>query len=127
MGLTFLELEIGNPGNPSVTEKVEFLMLSGAIYSVVPTSTLERLEIWPITAQEFTLANGAKIVCAKKAAALFKQGGRIGRADVIFGEDGDSVLLGAFTLEAPGLVRDLLYRELRPLSMVLARSGAERS
>ena len=126
MSLTFLELEIGNPANPSVAEKVEFLMLSGAIYSVVPTSTLEKLEIWPITAQEFILANGAKIVCAKKAVAVFKQGERIGRADVIFGEDGNSVLLGAFTLEAPGLVLDLLYRELKPLSMVFARSGAER-
>lgn len=44
---------------------------------------------------------------------------RIGGADVIFGEEGDHVLLGAFTLEALGLVLDPLRRELKPLPMVL--------
>ena len=40
-------------------------------------------------------------------------------ADVIFGEDGDSNLMGATTLQALGLVLDPLRRELRPLPMVL--------
>ena len=52
--------------------------------------------------------------------ALFKYGERVGGADVIFGEEGDSVLLGAFTLEALGLALDPLRRELRPLPMILA-------
>jgi predicted aspartyl protease len=65
MGLTFLEVEIGNPANPDVTEKVEFLIDSGAIYSVVPTPILDRLGIKPIAEQEFFLANGARL-CAKK-------------------------------------------------------------
>jgi hypothetical protein len=34
MGLTVLELEVGNPANPEVTEKLEFLIDSSAIYSV---------------------------------------------------------------------------------------------
>jgi clan AA aspartic protease len=119
MGLTFLEVEVGNPANPEVTEKVEFLIDSGAIYSVVPTPILDRLGIKPIAEQEFFLANGAKIV-RKKGVALFKYGERIGGADVIFGEDEDSVLLGVFTLEALGLVLDPLRRQLKPLPMVLA-------
>jgi hypothetical protein len=41
-------------------------------------------------------------------------------ADVIFGEEGDSVLLGAFTLEALGLSLDPLRRDLKPLPMILA-------
>jgi hypothetical protein len=45
---------------------------------------------------------------------------RYGGTDVIFGEEGDSVLLGAFTLEALSLVLDPLRRELKPLPMVLA-------
>ena len=45
---------------------------------------------------------------------------RVGVADVIFGEEGDSALLGAFTLEALGLSLDPLRRELRPLPMILA-------
>ena len=119
MGLTILEVEVGNPANPEVTEKIEFLIDSGAIYSVVPTPILERLAIQPISEQEFRLADGTKIV-RKKGIALFKYGDKIGGADVIFGEEGDSVLLGAFTLEALGLALDPLKRELKPLPMILA-------
>ena len=118
MGLTVLEIEVGNPAEPEVTEKVEFLIDSGAIYSVVPTPLLERLGIKPLTEEEFRLANGTKIT-RKKGGALFRYGERIGVADVIFGEAGDSVLLGVFTLEALGLSLDPLRRELMPLPMVL--------
>jgi predicted aspartyl protease len=119
MGLTALEVEVGNPANPQVTEKIEFLIDSGAIYSVVPSSILQRLGIKPLTEQEFRLANGAKMV-RKKGGALFKYKDRIGVADVIFGEEGDSMLLGAFTLGALGLALDPLRRELKPLPMILA-------
>jgi clan AA aspartic protease len=119
MGLKILEIEVGNPATPTITERVEFLIDSGAIYSVVPTPILERLGIKPISTQEFRLADGSKIV-RKKGIALFKYGDKIGGADVIFGEEGDSVLLGAFTLEALGLALDPLKRELKPLPMILA-------
>ncbi len=123
MGLPFLEIEVGNVARPDVTEKLEFLIDSGAIYSVVPTPVLDRLGIQPIATQEFRLADGSKI-SRKKGVALFKYGERIGGADVIFGEDGDSILLGAFTLEALGLALDTLKRSLKPLPMILARTGS---
>ncbi len=119
MGLTMLELEVGNPATPEVTEKLEFLIDSGAVYSVVPAPILDRLGIKPLAEEQFRLANGEKIV-RKKGGAVFKYGGRIGVADVIFGEPGDSVLLGAFTLEALGLSLDPLRRELKQLPMILA-------
>ncbi len=119
MGLTVIEMEVGNPANPEVWEKLEFLIDSGAIYSVVPSLILERLGIRPLAEQEFRLADGSKIE-RKKGVALFKYGNRIGGADVIFGEEGDSVLLGAFTLEALGLSLDPLRRELKELPMILA-------
>ena len=121
MGLSGLEIDVGNPANPSVTERVEFLIDSGAIYSVVPTPVLNRLAIQPLTEHQFRLANGPTIA-RKKGIALFKYGERVGGADVIFGEEGDSVLLGAFTLEALGLSLDPLRRQLRPLPMILALS-----
>lgn len=119
MGLTVLEIEVGNPAEPAVTEKVEFLIDSGAIYSVVPAPILERLGIRPLAEQDFRLANGEKIV-RKKGIALFRYGDRVGGADVVFGEEGDSMLLGAFTLESLGLALDPLRRELKPLPMLLA-------
>jgi len=119
MGLTVLTVEVGNPANPEVTETLEFLIDSGAIYSVVPTPILEKLGIKPLTEQEIRLADGTKIA-RKKGIALFKYGNQIGGADVIFREEGDSLLLGAFTLEALGLALDPLRRELKPLPMILA-------
>ena len=125
MGLTVLEIEVGNPAKPNVTEKIEFLIDSGAIYSVVPASFLKRLGIKPLGEQQFRLANGQKIL-RKKGGAVFKYGKRVGVADVIFGQKGDSNLLGAFTLEALGLWLDPLRRELKPLPMVLAlKAGSE--
>lgn len=119
MGLTVLEIEVGNSANPRVTERVEFLVDSGPIYSVVPTPILEKLGVEPLAEQEFRLANGERIL-RKMGIALFKYGDRIGGADVVFGEPDDSVLLGAFTLQALGLVLDPLRRELKPLPMLLA-------
>ncbi len=119
MGLTVLEIEVGNPANPKITEKLEFIIDSGAIYSVVPKRILKRLKIKPIGEQTFRLADGSKNV-RKKGGALFKYQNQVGVADVIFGEKGDSLLLGAFTLEALGLALDPLRRELKPLPMILA-------
>lgn len=119
MGLTTLKVEVGNPATPEVVETVEFLIDSGAIYSVVPTSVLEKLGIKPLTEEEFRFANGETIK-RKKGVALFKYDKRIGGADVIFGEAGDSNLLGAFTLEALGLMLDPLKRKLKPIPMMLA-------
>ena len=126
MGITTLELEVGNPANPERTETVEALVDSGAVYSVIPAAVLDRLGIQPITEQSFRLADGSKIV-RRKGIAYFKYGDRVGGADVIFGEEGDSNLLGALTLEALALSLDPLRRELRELPMILATEpSAER-
>lgn len=119
MGLTTLELEVANPARPRIAERLEFLIDSGAIYSVVPTPVLRRLGIKPLSTEVFRLADGSKIT-RKKGVALFRYGKRVGGADVIFGQPSDSLLLGALTLEALGLSLDPLRRELRPVPMILA-------
>ena len=84
----------------------------------MPISVLDKLGIKPLTEQTFRLAHGGKVV-RKRGIALFKYGEQIGGADVVFGEEGDSLLLGATTLESLGLALDPLKRELRPLPMLL--------
>ena len=76
--------------------------------------------------EEFRLANSAKVV-RKKGVAVFKYNGRVGGADVIFGEAEDSTLLGAFTLEALGLSLDPLRRLLKPIPMMLATALPNKS
>jgi len=119
MGQTVLQLEVGNVARPELTETLEFLIDSGAVYSVVPTATLTRLGIQPLVEHEFRLADGSRNV-RKQGGALFKYKDRIGVADVIFGEPEDATLLGALTLESLGYALDPLRRELRDLPMILA-------
>jgi len=125
MGLTVLDVEVANPSSPDKTRSVQFLIDSGAVYSVVPAALLDELGIKPLADKTFRLADGSKI-SRKKGVAIFKYKSEIGGADVIFGEPGDSTLLGAFTLEALGLALDPLRRELLPLPMVLGAHFLDR-
>ncbi len=119
VGLTTIKIEVANPADLSKKDEVRFLVDSGAVYSVVPATVLRRLGIKSFARDEFTLADGSPII-RRRGGAFFRYGDRKGMADVIFGEPGDSLLLGALTLEALGLSLDPLRRELRPLPMILA-------
>jgi clan AA aspartic protease len=119
VGLSFLKLEVANPASPEVTETVEFLIDSGALYSLVPRPVLQRLRINPLRVQAFRLANGQTIE-RQIGVALFKYQDRVGGATVVFAEDDDSTLLGAYTLESMGFSLDPVRRELVPLPMTLA-------
>ena len=118
MGITTLRVEVGNPASPDVTVGLQFLVDSGATYSVVPADVLEGLGLLPLREDEFRLADGTRIR-RKTGGALFKYRDRIGVANVIFGEEGDSTLLGILTLEALGYALDPLRRELTPLPRLL--------
>jgi clan AA aspartic protease len=124
MGLTTLDVEVGNPATPETTRSVRLLVDSGAIFSVIPRDILDALGIRPIAKEVFRLANGSRIT-REKGIALFRYKGRVGGADVIFGEEKDSNLLGAMTLEALGLALDPLARELRELPMILGGFPSE--
>lgn len=118
MGITYLTIDVGNPADPSDTRSVEFMVDSGAIYTVAPAAVLEELGIKPISEETFWLANGEKIV-RQRGGAFFRYGDKVGIADVVFGEEGDSNLLGATTLESLGLALDPFKRELKPMPMIL--------
>jgi predicted aspartyl protease len=118
MGLTYIKANVINPADPKKRERVEFLIDSGAMYSVVPKTVLRRLGIKPCGAKEFTLADGTAIT-RKFGNAFFSIEKTPGASPVIFGEKGDSTLLGMVSLEALGYILDPLRRELRPLPMVL--------
>jgi len=118
MGLTFIDVVIANPGNPRKTKKLSLLVDSGAIYSIVPKNFLRQLGVKPHSTKTFILADGSEI-SRKIGDATFKLNGHQGASPVIFGEKGDSALLGTVSLEALGLLLDPIRRELRPLPMVL--------
>ena len=117
MGIVYLKLKVVNPAHPRKKKECEFLVDSGAVYSVVPAEVLKRLGIKPTSFQEFILANG-EIIKKPIGNAFFEYQGKIRAAPVVFGDKG-IYLLGATTLEALGMMLDPLRRELKPLPMVL--------
>lgn len=115
MGLTHVRANITNPARAK--RSVE-LVDSGAFYSVVPTTVLRSLRVKPHSKRTFILADGSEIT-RKIGDLLFRLNGRQGAAPVIFGEKGDSTLLGTVSLRALGVMLDPMKRELRPLPMLL--------
>ena len=122
MGLTFVKVKITNPANPKKSANLEFLVDSGAAYSVVPAAVLKRLGIKPTSKRTFILADGSSVE-RQMGNALFRLNGSEGASPVIFGQKDDSTLLGIVSLEALGLILDPLKRELRALPMVLGGSA----
>ena len=118
MGLTYIKATVINPADPSKRLKVEFLVDSGAMYSVVPKTILRRLGIRSRETKTFTLADGTDIT-RKVGNAFFSLDDSERASPIIFGEKGDTPLLGMVTLEALGYILDPIRRELRPLPMVL--------
>ncbi len=117
MSITFLKVKVVNPEQPKKSEECEFLVDSGAVYSVVPRSILKKLGIKPISSEEFILANG-EVIKKPIGNAYFGYKDKIRAAPVIFGDKG-VFLLGATTIEALGMILDPIRRELKPLPMVL--------
>ena len=118
MGITNVKATIGNPADPSRSCEVEFLVDSGATYSLVAAEILQSLGIEPHSQREFILGNG-EVVRRRIGSAMFEYRGARGDSLVIFGEPGDAPLLGATTLEGFGFILDPFRRELKPLPMLL--------
>jgi clan AA aspartic protease len=122
MGLTFVTVRVGNPADGGRAEDVTCLVDSGAVYSLIPETVLQKLGIKPHSSREFILADG-QVVGRHLATATFEYEGRRGDSMVIVGEAGDDPLLGATTLEGFGLVLDPFRRELRPMKVPLKVTG----
>ena len=122
MGLTQLTVRIANPTDPSRYHDMEFIVDSGATFTVVPKKVLEELDIKPRSTRTFVLANGEKFERSLGNAEVEYKGAR-GAATVFFGEDGDFPLLGVTTLEALGLIFDALHQELKPALLLMANAS----
>ena len=116
MGLTDVRVTVSNPADSARSRELEFLVDSGAIYSVVPREVLEELGITPAGVERFRLADLTRIE-REVGNASFTFQGKTRHSPVMFGEPGDATLLGGITLEALGLMLDPVRQELRPMEL----------
>ena len=118
MGLTTVEVRVKKSRESKASRLVDFVVDSGAVYSVVSAPVLKALKCRPYRQRDFFLADGSKVT-RRIGDAYFEYREVGGPAPVIFGEKGDKNLLGVTTLEALELVFDPFKRELRPMTMPL--------
>ena len=117
MGLTFIEGTVTGPTGNQTT--VEFLVDSGAKYTLLPESSWKAIELSPRRRMTFTLADGTRIERDISECYIALPQGE-GRTPVILGETGDEALLGVVTLDELGLVLNPFQRSLQPARMMLA-------
>ena len=120
MGIISAILTVRGHRKATKFAEVEFLVDSGAVYSLVPGKVLDELDIEPYKEMSFSLADGTSIK-RKISSAYFEFEGEGGPAPVIYGEEGDTPLLGATTLESIGLVLNPFSRTLHPMRMLMAK------
>jgi clan AA aspartic protease len=123
MGFVNLRVRIANIVDHSIAEEVEMLADSGALYSIVPSALLDRIGVRPMHTEEFELADG-RVIERRMGGAHVTVRGREAFANVIFGEPGDSTLLGVVTLEELGFVIDPTRADLKPIQFRLGRLSA---
>ena len=99
MGTFRVSVEIENPLNPGVRRTIHSVLVdTGAELSWLPAELLESLGIERYSQSRFRQANGT-ILERWTGAAFVHVAGKRTADDVVFGEPGDLVLLGARTLE----------------------------
>jgi predicted aspartyl protease len=117
MGITYIEgLARGFSGQE---EAVEFLVDSGAGYTLLPYGVWQSLGLEATREERFRLADGTAITRnMSRCYLVFPQGEDY--SPVILGEPGDDqALLGVVTLEILGLVLNPFSRTLHSMHLLL--------
>lgn len=116
MGLTFVEGTVHGPTGKS--RQVQFLVDSGATYSLLPHDVWQEIEIEPLKTLSFAMADGTPID-REIGECRIELAGESRHTPVILGIPGDEPLLGAVTLEILGLVLNPFQRKLQPMKLRL--------
>jgi len=119
MGVTTIATTITNIKNPQKKISGNFLVDTGAAYTVLPKSFAKKLDLKAEKIQEFVLADGT-VVKRKLGYAMVELDGQKAPSTVVLGEKGDSPLIGVITLENMGLMVDPFSRKLRSMKLMLA-------
>jgi clan AA aspartic protease len=116
MGITYIE---GTVTGPAGQRTVDFLVDSGATYSLLPYEVWTEIGLAPKRSASFVLGDGSRIERnVSECHIAFAMGE--GHSPVILGDPGDAPLLGVVTLENLGLVFNPFTRTLHPMRLLLA-------
>jgi predicted aspartyl protease len=112
MGVFAAQVQVG-PLDGSRYEAVEAIVDTGASYTTIGRSILERLGVAPEARRQFRLADGG-IAELDVGYARLRAAGEDGIVAVCFGPDGGPALLGATSLQILSLAVDPVGERLVP-------------
>lgn len=118
MGVIFVKLTIKNIYDTTKQVEEEFLVDSGAHYTVLPLETVKKLDLRPIYVQQFSLADG-RLIKRSLGNALIQFEDKELAVPVILGKKDDTALLGVTTLESFGLMLDPFKRRIYHSKLML--------
>ncbi|HEY4474601.1 hypothetical protein A2627_05490 [Candidatus Woesebacteria bacterium RIFCSPHIGHO2_01_FULL_39_28] len=118
MGITTIQATIMDLGKKKKISD-EFLVDTGAAYTVIPKKMADHLGLKPTRSQKFSLADGTTIQ-RNLGSAIVKFDGNEAATTVVIGQKDDSPIMGVVTLEGMGLMVDPFSRKLRPMKLMLA-------
>uniref|UniRef100_A0A7J3X849 Aspartyl protease n=1 Tax=Thermofilum pendens TaxID=2269 RepID=A0A7J3X849_THEPE len=118
MGFTYVKVRVSNPLKPEKFNDVDLLVDSGAVFTSIPREVLEELGLSPVDRERLRVYGGA-ILERDIGWALIEYGGKRRVVPVIFGEKGDTPVLGATSLEALGYQVDPVTRRLKPVELLM--------
>lgn len=118
MGITKVALKVKNPSDPKKVIQEDFLVDSGAAYTVLSKKYVDKLGLKPSFERSFILADG-RIVTRPIGNAIIEFQGQEVASPVVLGKKDDSLLLGVLTIEGFGLVLDPFSRKLYSAKLML--------
>ncbi len=113
MGIFTAKLRVWNPASSSSTEEIDAMVDSGASYSWILRTRLERLNVHPVRRMQFRTIEG-KTIERDLVPVFVAAGGFTGGDNVVMAEPGDMEVIGAHTLESLGLTVDPVGKKLVP-------------
>ena len=119
MVMTKVKLTVKNPFDLKKKAEGEFLVDTGAHYTVVPYDMVKKLGLKPAFEQEFSVADG-RIVKRNVGSAFIRYKDKEGATMVVLGGKKDDPLLGVTTLESFGLMIDPFTRQIYKSKLMLA-------
>ena len=117
MGITYVEGTVSGPTGKRAT--LEFLVDSGAKYTLLPFKNWKAIGLKPVRRLTFVLADGTKVKRNISECYINLPQGKT-HTPVVLGKPGDEALLGVVTLEELGLVLNPFQRSLHPARMMMA-------
>ena len=124
MGTFKSKLRVWNPIQPEKAEELDVLVDTGAAFSWVSRTRLERLGVTPSRQMPFRTIDG-RVLERELAIVHIGTNGYVAPDLVVMAEPGEMEVIGAHSIEGLGMAADPVQKKLVPTIMLAVAAGKE--